>query len=147
LQLAKVDAALGETVFTVGFPHTDILGANAKVTSGIISAKSGLRDDPRFYQTTVQLQAGNSGGPLMNMNGEAIGATTSKLDAVQVFRFTGDLPEGINFAVKSHYIAALIASTKSAHNLEETHARLGPFLNLQQAVSDVQGSMLMIEAR
>lgn len=147
LQLAKADAELGETVFTVGFPHTDIFGANAKVTSGIISANSGLRDDPRFYQTTVQLQAGNSGGPLMNMNGEAVGATTSKLNVVQVFRFTGDLPEGINYAVKSHYIAALIASTKSVHKSEESHGRLGQFSNLQQAVLDVQGSVLMIEAR
>ena len=37
LPVAHFEAALGETVFTVGYPHTDILGDNAKVTSGIVS--------------------------------------------------------------------------------------------------------------
>lgn len=42
IPLAKQDAEVGATVFTVGFPHIEILGSNAKVTSGIISANSGL---------------------------------------------------------------------------------------------------------
>jgi len=147
IPLAKKDAEVGQTVFTVGFPHTEILGSNAKVTSGIISSRSGLQDDPRLYQTTVQLQAGNSGSPLMNMNGEAVGVATSKLDAVRVFRFTGDLPEGVNYAVKSHYISALIASAKAIKSPENPDVILGPFTNLPNAVNEVSKSVLLIEAR
>lgn len=147
LSVARREAALGETVFTVGYPHADILGANAKVTSGIVSARSGIRDDPRLYQTTVALQAGNSGGPLLNMNGEAVGITTSKLDAVRVFRITGDLPEGVNFAVKSYYIGALIETTATSERPTPPPARSTPFQNLQDAVKEVQDAILFIEAR
>jgi S1-C subfamily serine protease len=147
ISLAKKEAEIGETVFTVGFPHTEILGSAAKVTSGIISARSGLRDDLRLYQTTVQLQAGNSGSPLMNMNGEAVGVATSKLDAVRVFRFTGDLPEGINYAVKSQYVSALIASAETVKSSTKPDVILGPFTNLQRAVSAVTEAVVLIEAK
>lgn len=147
IPLAKKGATVGETVFTIGFPHTQILGSNAKVTSGIISACSGLRDDPRLYQTTVQLQAGNSGGPLMNMSGEAIGIATSKLDAVSVFRFTGDLPEGVNYAVKSQYISALIASANTVEPGSKSEEISGFFKNLQDVVSAVEDSVLLIVAK
>jgi hypothetical protein len=30
------------------------------------------------------------------------------LDAVEVFRLTGDLPEGVSFAIKSAYVGALL---------------------------------------
>ena len=83
----------------------------------------------------------------MNMNGEAVGVATSKLDAVRVFRFTGDLPEGVNYAVKSHYIAALIASGRAAKFPEKSNVRLGSFTNLQNAVSEVTKSVLLIEAK
>jgi len=83
----------------------------------------------------------------MNMNGEAIGVATSKLDAVRVFRFTGDLPEGINYAVKSHYIAALIASAKAIKSPENHGVILGPFTNLPNAVNEVTKSVLLIEAK
>jgi len=146
LPLANDVASVGETVFTVGYPHTNILGSNAKVTSGIISSKTGLRDDPRLYQTTVQLQAGNSGGPLLNMDGEAIGIATSKLDAVKVFQYTGDLTEGINYAIKSHYIAALIASTEISQKFEVLETDKGPFKNLEEAVQGVNDSVLLIKA-
>lgn len=147
LTLAKAEASLGDAVFTIGFPHTGILGKNPKVTNGIISSKSGLRDDPRLYQTTVQLQSGNSGGPLLNMNGEAIGITTSKLDAVQVLKYTGDLPEGINYAVKSQYISALLAgiSTKTNNSTSEPSIKK-QFSELTEAVNSVQDSVLIIEA-
>lgn len=146
LPLAKNEASLGEAVFTVGFPHTDILGTSPKVTNGIISSKSGLRDDLRLYQTSVQLQSGNSGGPLVNMRGEVVGITTSKLDAVRVFKYTGDLPEGINYAVKSQYIAALIASVSEDKGyLNKTSNN--SFNELNQAVNAVQDSVLLIEAQ
>lgn len=147
LPLAKKDAAIGEAVFTVGFPHAEILGSNAKVTSGIISAKSGLNYNPRVYQTTVQLHAGNSGGPLMSMRGEAVGIATSKLDTMRVFRFTGDLMEGINYAVKSHYIAELIASVREVSEFKQPDQQLRPFLNLKDAVIKVQKSVVLIEAK
>jgi S1-C subfamily serine protease len=114
LPLAGSLAEAGSHVFTIGYPHLDVLGANPKITDGVISAIVGLQSDPRTYQVTVPVQAGNSGGPLLNMNGEVVGIVTSKLNAVAMFQWTGDLPENVNFAVKATYLRALLDSIMSS---------------------------------
>jgi S1-C subfamily serine protease len=77
IPLANSQARPGSHVFTVGFPRVDILGATPKVSDGVISGINGLRSDPSSYQTTVGIQPGNSGGPLLNMNGEVVGVVKS----------------------------------------------------------------------
>lgn len=96
-------ADVGEKVFTIGYPLNDIMGNNYKVTDGIISAKSGIADDIRFYQISVPLQPGNSGGPLFNNQGSIIGLTTSRLNSKAV----GTQIENVNYAIKSSYLLTL----------------------------------------
>jgi len=120
IPLANNINPIGTHVFTIGYPHLNIMGSNPKVTDGIISALSGIQDDPRVYQTTVALNPGNSGGPLINSNGEAIGITTSKLNAAKIFQWSGDIPQDVNYAIKSAYINALVASLpQSEKTIEE----------------------------
>lgn len=101
LMIAEKPAQLGTKVFTIGYPHPDIMGSQPKLTNGIISSLSGLQDDSRTYQITVAVQSGNSGGPLINMQGKVVGVVTSKLSAMTIFRWTGDLPQNVNYAMKS----------------------------------------------
>jgi len=107
LTLAASIPRIGAGVFTVGYPHPDFMGQKPKLTSGIISATSGLADDSRFFQITVSVQAGNSGGPLLNLDGQVVGVVVAKLNAATVFRWTGDLPENVNYAIKIAYLRAL----------------------------------------
>lgn len=79
LPLAKKKARLGTTVFTIGFPRVHFMGRSPKLFTGVISSVNGLHDNPASYQTTVPIQPGNSGGPLLNMNGEVVGLVTSML--------------------------------------------------------------------
>ncbi len=79
LPLAKSQAKLGASVFTIGFPRVDFMGRAPKLSIGVISGESGLRDDPGSIQTTVPIQPGNSGGPLLNMKGEVVGVVRSML--------------------------------------------------------------------
>ena len=79
LPLAKKKARLGTAVFTIGFPRVDYMGRSPKLFTGVISSVNGLHDDPASYNTTVPVQPGNSGGPLLNMNGEVVGLVTSML--------------------------------------------------------------------
>jgi S1-C subfamily serine protease len=79
LPLAKKKARLGTAVFTIGFPRVDYMGRSPKLFTGVISSVNGLHDDPASYHTTVPIQPGNSGGPLLNMNGEVVGLVTSML--------------------------------------------------------------------
>jgi S1-C subfamily serine protease len=110
IPLSTGKTSAGEEVFTVGYPHTDLLGKEPKYTEGSISSTTGIRDDPRALQVSVPIQSGNSGGPLLGEDGRAVGIITSKLAAAKVFEWTGDLPQNINYAVKSVYLRILLES-------------------------------------
>lgn len=96
-------AEIGEKVFTIGYPLNDIMGSNFKVNDGIISSKSGIADDIRYYQISVPLQPGNSGGPLFNKEGNIIGMTSARLNSKAV----GTEIENVNYAIKSSYLLNL----------------------------------------
>ena len=90
----------GEGVVTYGFPLAGLLSSGPTLTTGEVSALSGLADNPRHIQISAPVQPGNSGGPLLDMRGQVIGVVVSKLNAGQVARQTGDIPQNVNFAVK-----------------------------------------------
>jgi len=96
-------ADIGDKVFTIGYPLNDVMGTNFKVTDGIISSNTGITDDVRYYQISVPLQPGNSGGPLFNKDGNVIGITSSRLNSDAV----GTKTENVNYAIKSSYLLAL----------------------------------------
>jgi hypothetical protein len=72
-------AEIGEEAYTLGYPMIDEMGSNIKLTNGIISAKSGYKDDVTSYQITVSVQPGNSGGPLFDKSGDVIGIVNAGL--------------------------------------------------------------------
>jgi len=57
----------------------DFMGRTPKLSTGVVSSENGLGDDPESLQTTVPIQPGNSGGPLLNMKGEVVGVVKSML--------------------------------------------------------------------
>jgi len=118
IPLAHSTCEIASDVFTIGFPHPDIMGISPKFSSGKISSLTGIDDDPRTFQVSVPLQAGNSGGPLINMRGEVIGIVTSKLNAVKIFKWTGDMPQNVNYAIKVHYLKALLDSVQPKRSFE-----------------------------
>ena len=90
---------LGDAVVAFGFPLPGILSSEGNVSTGVLSATSGLQNDVRFVQISAPVQPGNSGGPLFDSSGHVIGVVVAKLDALQVARATGDVPQNVNFAV------------------------------------------------
>jgi TPR repeat protein len=103
-------AQMGEEVFTIGFPNPIMQGVNAKLTKGEVSSLTGYRDDLRLYQVSVPIQPGNSGGPLVDMKGNVKGIIVAVLDAKAAFNITGEIPQNVNYAVKSTYALALLDS-------------------------------------
>ncbi|MBM3301528.1 MAG: trypsin-like peptidase domain-containing protein, partial [Deltaproteobacteria bacterium] len=89
LSVASRPASIGEAVFTMGYPMARVVGEEIKFSPGAIASTSGLRNDPRSYQISVPVQAGNSGGPLINEEGEVIAIVTAKLNALYVLLRTG----------------------------------------------------------
>lgn len=91
LELADSDKVqVGNKVIAIGNP----LGLSFTVTEGIVSAldRTGPNGLPDYIQTDVSLNPGNSGGPLINLEGEVIGINNFKL---------GDA-ENLGFALESN---------------------------------------------
>ena len=74
---ANLDSRVGDIVFAIGNPH----GLGQSVSMGIISGKErnrlGLNTFESFIQTDAAINAGNSGGALINTKGELVGINTA----------------------------------------------------------------------
>lgn len=103
IKLADSDnLQVGDYTVAIGNPY----GLGETVTSGIVSAlgRSGLNVDnyENFIQTDAAINRGNSGGALVNLNGELIGINTAILapDGGNI---------GIGFAIPSNMVKNLTA--------------------------------------
>ena len=92
---------MGEQFFTLGFPRNEIVYGE-----GYLSAKSGSDGDSTAYQLTVSANPGNSGGPVINRNGEVIGIITAK----------DSKADGVVFAAKSKNILTLLEKLKASND-------------------------------
>jgi S1-C subfamily serine protease len=91
----------GESVVAIGYPFHGLLTSDFTVTTGIISSLSGILNDTRYLQISAAVQPGNSGGPLLSSGGEVVGVVAAKLNALKFVKATGNIPENINFAIKT----------------------------------------------
>ncbi len=105
---------MGSDVFTIGYPNPILQGVNQKLTKGNINALTGFQDDVRLYQISTPVQPGNSGGALLNKDGDVVGIIVAVLKAETAFKITGSLPQNVNYAMKSTYIQALIDTVPEA---------------------------------
>lgn len=97
--IKRANSDLGEQFFTLGFPRNEIVYGE-----GYLSAKSGNEGDSLAYQLTVSANKGNSGGPVINKNGEIIGIITAKdINA-----------DGVVYATKSKNIFRMLDILKKA---------------------------------
>jgi S1-C subfamily serine protease len=72
------------------------------------------------------VQPGNSGGPLLDASGHLIGIVTSKLNAVRMARFTGDIPQNVNFALKADVARTFLDSRGITYQTAWSDQRLSP---------------------
>ena len=103
-------AHLGNSVATVGFPNIGMQGFAPKFAHGEIAALSGASDDARYFQISVPVQPGNSGGALVDEHGNVVGVVSAKLSARAALDATGSLPENVNYAVKSSFLLSFLES-------------------------------------
>ena len=132
---------LGQSVATIGFPNVEIQGFSPKVTRGEISSLNGIGDDPRAWQISVPVQTGNSGGPLLDENGNLVGLVVSKL-SIRAAQMTGDLPQNVSYAVKSSYALALLEPYLGTDVPEANQGAAKP--RFEDMVAKAQQSVVLI---
>jgi S1-C subfamily serine protease len=104
-KIRKKPLQLGETVFVMGFPLAGQLDNGLNFTSGLVSSLAGIGNNSRMLQFTAPVQAGNSGGPVVDNSGLVVGVVQSKLDEVTSLKASGSLPQNINFGLKADLVA------------------------------------------
>jgi S1-C subfamily serine protease len=104
---------LGEDIMAAGYPLSDLLGADLKVTGGHVSGLKGLGGDLSRFQFSAPIGSGSSGGAVVDKQGRLVGVTAASL-AHQNVRDHGANSENVNFAIK----ACLVQELLSAHGFE-----------------------------
>ena len=136
LPLAIIQENMGADVFTIGFPKPESPNDQPSQTSGVISGVCGVNEDPDTYQTTVPIQPGNSGGPLLNMNGEVVGVVTAMLAYKDPVRGTIEMVPNASSARKISCVTELFPHLpgnperidtlpRKSGNLENLSERIG----------------------
>lgn len=128
---------IGDIVLAIGNP----LGIGQSVTSGIISAKSrrtpmGDESFQDFLQTDASINQGNSGGALVNVNGELIGINS------QILAQQGGGSIGIGFAIPSNMAKSVMEQLIETGNVKR--GMLG--VNIQDINSDLATTLGLDEA-
>jgi putative serine protease PepD len=113
---------VGDGVVAIGSPF----GLEETVTSGIVSALHRSISSANSFtiagaiQTDAAINHGNSGGPLLNMSGQVVGANT------QIESESGG-NDGVGFAVPSNMIRSVVSQLVSGKTVE--HAYLGVYVD------------------
>jgi serine protease Do len=89
---------IGDDIIVIGYPLGELLGSGIKLTTGNVSALTGLINDTTSMQLTAPIQPGNSGGPLFDINGEVIGINTAIASSGQ----------GIGFAIPINMVKRVV---------------------------------------
>ena len=133
---------LGITVATVGFPNIGLQGFAPKLAKGEIAALSGAQDDARYFQISVPIQPGNSGGALVDERGNVVGIVSAKLSAKAALDTSGALPENVNYAVKSSFLLGFLESLPAvAAKLKEPNTKDERF---EDAVKSAEQSTVLV---
>ncbi len=115
LKLGDLVAAIGTPVASTALPRA----FENSVTMGVISGlhrrwdRNGtIQED--LIQTDSALNHGNSGGALVNLQGQVVGITSTVIRQAE----TGDTVEGLGFAVASNTVRALLSQVMATGAIE-----------------------------
>jgi S1-C subfamily serine protease len=122
----RAGVRIGETIAAFGYPLTGLLATGGNFTIGNVSAVAGIRDDTRFMQISTPVQPGNSGGPVLDQSGNVVGVVTGKLDAIKIAEAIEDVPQNVNFAIKTTTLINFLDTNGVNYVISTTSAAIPP---------------------
>lgn len=125
----------GDPIAVYGFPLNAVLSSEGNLTSGVVSAITGLGNNTSQFQLTAPIQPGSSGSPVLNNRGEVVGVVVGKVSDVGFVRTEGQIAQDVNFAISGQVLRAFL----DAHSIKY---QSGSF-----ALFDKSGTELAEEAK
>jgi len=126
-------ADVGDDVFVLGYPLTQALGNEIKLTNGIISSRTGYQGNISTYQMSAPVQPGNSGGPMFDNKGNVIGIVVAGVPGA----------ENVGYAIKTSYLQILIES--AGLNIKLPSNNTISTLSLAEKVKRIKNFVFYIE--
>ena len=123
---------VGEDCFVLGYPLINTMGTEIKLTNGIISAKTGYKDNLSEMQISAPVQPGNSGGPLFDKNGNVVGIVCAKHAQA----------ENAGYAIKASYLKNLLETLPNSIQIPTINRLKGK--SLSQQVSEASKFVCLI---
>ena len=140
------NTAIGDRVYTAGFPTPAVLGRSMKFSDGIVNSLNGLEDDPRAFQISINIAPGLSGGPLLNGRGQVVGLVSHNLSLKRFFYKTQTIPAASNFAIKSGNILAMLNDLAGAEEIS-AGTQSTPVLDISQIAEVARKAIVLIEVK
>ena len=130
--LKKTSVGLGEIVYTLGYPKEDIVFGK-----GYLSSQSGFNGDTLAYQVAIDVNPGNSGGPLLDNSGNIIGIINAKESHT----------DGATFAVKAKFLQEALSSIPQDSVVGKISSRRTKMGRLEPSkqVSKIQEYVFMVK--
>ena len=122
--ISNEDVSLLEDVVVAGYPLGKQVSSAIKTHKGVVTALAGAGDNYSNFQTDASINAGNSGGPIMNQKGNIVG--------IAVATWVQDGVQGVHFGIKSSTLKTFASSNSlkfsQANNRELSNKDLGKLI-------------------
>jgi S1-C subfamily serine protease len=132
-QVRSTGVETGEPIFVLGYPLTQSMGEEIKLTDGIVSSKTGYQGSASSYQVSASAQPGNSGSPLFDKNGNLIGIINARIGQA----------ESVTYGIKIAYLNSMLESNDIKNEMLKPASTTT--LSLVDLVKKYSGYVFIIE--
>ena len=103
---------IGLEAYLISFPLPKLLGLSRKMTEGLVNGARNEFGGEGLFQYSAETQKGSSGAPVLSPDGLVLGVVQKKIDGLKLAESSKDLPENINYAIKSNVLVKFLETTE-----------------------------------
>ncbi len=120
----RLNLKQGEQIASYGFPY----GADfASFTMGNVTSVVGLDNNTSAFQISAPVQPGNSGGPLLDMNGRVVGMAQGILGTLRAAEALGGaIPQNVNFGITATTIIGFLQAHSVDYRIDTERTKFEP---------------------